>query len=528
MLLGAVLVPAVASGQTPPGSAADEVITTAPPLLLSPGQIQTIAVSNVKRIAIGDPAIADVTLMSSTQLLVQAKKTGSTNLIIWDAEGQRELPIAVIDSTPDAVTNELPQLLADLQLGAVRVERKGSKVFLIGEVASEQQKTLLEELVALYPDVIVNLVSVGPAPPAPVSAPSPLVQLTVQVLELNRQDIEKLGVSWTQSVALTESALSASSVSDQLLRIGEAATRGSLVATLNALVQQNRARVLSEPKLVTASGKEASSFIGVEVPTIQATSFGTGTASVGASITFRQTGVLLKITPQVTGEDEQRITTNIQAEVSGVDTSVGLSVPVGSQTILVPGFKVRKASTEVTTASGETIVIAGLLEAEDTADMTQVPALGSIPVLGRLFRNPEKKTTRRELVIAVTPELMAEAGKTAERGLAVEQALAVAEVTASVDDPRLRYALQVQERIAKALRYPSREKESGVEGTVKLRLHLFADGTLGQAMVAKSSGIEALDLEALKVAETAAPYPLFPNQLAERELWLEVPIIFRP
>ena len=132
------------------------------------------------------------------------------------------------------------------------------------------------------------------------------------------------------------------------------------------------------------------------------------------------------------------------------------------------------------------------------------------------------------MVIAVTPELVADEAQTTDRRLALEQALAVAEVTASVDDPRLRYALTIQDRVAKALRYPQREKELNIDGTVKLKLHLFADGTLGRAMVSESSGIESFDLEAVKAAESQSPYPGFPSQLSERELWLEVPIIFRP
>ena len=63
---------------------------------------------------------------------------------------------------------------------------------------------------------------------------------------------------------------------------------------------------------------------------------------------------------------------------------------------------------------------------------------------------------------------------------------------------------------------------------MKLRLHLFADGSLGRVMVAASSGIDALDTEALTAAETLAPYPKFPSEIHEEDLWLEVPVIFRP
>jgi TonB family protein len=382
-------------------------------------------------------------------------------------------------------------------------------------------------MVTAFPDLVVNLVKVRQPPPVS-EDPAPLVKLSVQVLEISRSKTDKLGVSWSKGMTFTNPEVTDVSAR-RALRFGTSLTRSSFAQTLNALIQDNKARVLSEPTLVTASGKEASSFIGVEVPVIQATSIGTQAQSVNASITFRETGVLLKMTPTVVDTDQfKKITTVVQAEVSDLDKSVGLSVPVGNQTIVVPGFKVRKTYTEVTTASGETIVIAGLLELKDSHVVDALPGLSTLPVLGRLFRSPEISDTRNELVITVTPELLGDEANDAERSLLLEQAMAVAEVTASVDDPRLRYALQIQDRIAKALRYPQREKELNIEGTVKLRLHLFADGTLGRAVVTESSGIEALDLEAVKAAESRGPYPGFPTQMAERELWLDVPVIFRP
>ena len=519
-------------GQAAVQGVVDEAVPVEPPpvavLVFVPGQVRTLDVASVERVAVGNPEIADVTIVSSSEILIQAKQLGATNLILWEAQGQRELRINVADLGPEVIGQQIPALLEQLGLSTVDVRVEGGKVFLMGEVATDEQLTTLEQLAGSYPGSLVNLVTVRPAAMEPTGV-VPLVRLSVQVVEINRTDLEKLGVKWSESLSFTHPALSGVTRSEVLTQWGTGLSRSSFNATLNALVQKNRARILSEPKLVTSSGKEASSFIGVEVPVIKATNIGTDSSSVNASIEFRQTGVLLRMTPEVHASDpDRKITIKMEAEVSGIDKTVGLNVPVGNQTILVPGFKVRRAETEVGTTSGETIVIAGLLEAEDTNDVSQLPGLGGMPVLGRLFRSPEIKSIQRELVIAVTPELLEDESQQVDRRLALEQALAVAEVTASVDDPRLRYALQIQDRIAKVLRYPSREKELNLEGTVKLRLHLFADGTLGRAMIAGSSGIESLDLEALKAAETQAPYPAFPSQLAEREMWLEVPVIFRP
>jgi TonB family protein len=110
----------------------------------------------------------------------------------------------------------------------------------------------------------------------------------------------------------------------------------------------------------------------------------------------------------------------------------------------------------------------------------------------------------------------------------LEQALTSAELMSSVEDPSLRYALQVQDRIAKAIRYPLREQDLSVSGRVKVRLHLFRDGSLGQAIVSESSGVDAFDQEAIKVTEAQAPYPPFPSGLVQPDLWLEIPVLFRP
>jgi TonB family protein len=96
------------------------------------------------------------------------------------------------------------------------------------------------------------------------------------------------------------------------------------------------------------------------------------------------------------------------------------------------------------------------------------------------------------------------------------------------EDPTFRYALQVQDSIAKSLQYPASEKEGGMGGQVKLRLRLLRDGTLGQALIAESSGIESLDEATLRVARQQSPYPPFPPDLLQQELWLELPVQFRP
>lgn len=508
----------------------------ASPIALSPLQIFSLAVNNVQRIAIGNPEIFDVTIVSPNELLLQAKAGGTTELLVWDADGQRQFVVSVMDPQSTAAADllmELTELLQQLELNGVDVTLRGDRYFLSGVVDSEGQLAQIEQLVSTYGESVISLVTVRQAMPI-LPPPEPLVKLTVQVLELNRSELERIGVDWagatstTKSIGITETAFDALGTSSSMAaRIGEAFRIGRLSRegfkqTVNFLLQRGKARLIAEPKLVTSSGKTAESFLGGRIPILTASS----TSSTGTTtkrIEYREVGVKLKITPEVLPSGDL-IRTSLRAEVIAKDTAE--AIPVDG--ISVPGFKNREAETEITTAPGETIISAGLLQAEDSESVSQVPGIGSIPVFGRLFRSPEVSSSHTEIIITVTPELVIDEGKLADRTIVLEQALASAEVSASVEDPRLRYALMIQDRISKALRYPEREKELSIDGRVKLRLHLFADGTLGRVNVAESSGIEALDLEAVKAAETQSPYPAFPAQVMERELWLEVPVIFRP
>lgn len=492
------------------------------PITLRPGEIRSVPLEkDMTRVAVGNPDIVDLTILSPTEVLIQGKKSGSTNLILWEGPQQHALSVVVQDQAPEKIIGELRRIFDQIHLPDAQIKREDNKLFVIGQVPTKEDLSRVEQVLTLFPSAI-NLTTVQPEVIPPVREP-PLVQLAVQVLEMTRTDLEEIGLSWPDSVSFTESALSDVTTPTALKQFGTSISRGSIAVTLNALIRNNRARLLAEPKLSTVSGKTAESFLGGEVPILSASSTGVGTGVVTTNIEFKSVGVKLKITPTVS-ETDDRITTVMESEVSALDTGTAISV----SNVTIPGFKIRRAQSEFITGSGETIIVAGLLQTEDSKAVDQVPALGSIPVIGRLFKSPEFQSSQTELVISVTPEIVGDKAKSTDKAIALEQALASSEIAGSVEDPKLRYALQVQDRLAKAVRYPQREKELAIEGRVNLRMHLFSDGTLGKVLVAQSSGIQALDSEALKAAETQSPYPAFPTGLAEKDIWLDMPVIFRP
>ncbi len=498
-----------------------------PAIFMEPGAIQSLAVDGLTRVAIGDPKVADVTVVSASELLLQAKAGGATTLILWDRRGQRSSVVEVIDRTPEAMTAQLRQVLKELRFADIQVTREGDKIFLSGQVPTKADVDRLKEILTAYEGMVTSLVTTPAVPPAPFVAPQS-VKLTVQLVEITREGTEKLGVDWEDKLTFTETTFGAVGPQGVSLRerIDKAFKFGSLSRTglnpvLNMLVSQGKARILAEPKLVAASGKQASTFLGVEVPIITATSISSGV--VTQQIEFKQTGVELKFQPTVLA-DGRSIQLPIDAKVSSIDKTVSITV----SGIVVPGFRIRHTQTEIVTESGQAVLIAGLIQDEEKKNLSQIPGVGSIPVLGNLFRSTEFTNGQTELILIVTPELTVDAELTADRAFALEQALASTEVAGSVTDPMRRYALQVQDRIAKALRYPAREQELHIGGRMKLRLHLFRDGALGRAVVSEPSGIEVFDQEALKAAQIQSPYPQFPSDLSQQDLWLEVPVLFRP
>ena len=496
-------------------------------LSLEPGEIHSLSVDKIDRVAVGDPQVVDVTVVSLKELLLKAASIGSTNLIVWDRQGKHVWNVEVVDRKPQQVETQLRRLLQDLNLPGVMVKRESGKLFLTGEVPTKEDVDRLEQMLGAFKDDVTNLVAVTPQTAA-ATGPPESVKLTVQVIEMNREAKDKFGVDWVDSLAFTETTfgvLGPQNVS-QVARLGEAfrlgaLSRSSLNSVLNMLVSKGKARILAEPKLVAASGKEANTTIGVEVPIITSVSISSGTVS--QNIEFKQTGVELKFKPVVL-TDGHSIQLALNAKVSSIDTASAITV----SGIVVPGFRVRQTQTEIVTNSGQSVFITGLLQDEEKKNLAQLPAVGSIPVLGALFRSTEFTRGVTELIIVVTPELAAPAVEmTMDRALALEQSLASAEVADSINDPTRRYALQIQDRIAKTIRYPVREGESGMSGRVKLRLHLFRDGALGQAMIAESSGVEFFDAEALQAAKRQS-YPPFPSDLVQQDLWLELPVLFRP
>jgi pilus assembly protein CpaC len=370
---------------------------------------------------IGNPDIADVLPLSNQSLHVIGKKTGTTTLTLYGAGNQL---IQVIDVVvgPDVVS--LRRQFADLMPG----EKIGAKisndaVVLTGTASSAVAVDKAVQLAATYagaPEKVVNMLSVGA---------SQQVMLEVRFSEVNRSAAKDLGFnhSWLGNKSYGSigdlSQKSTTAISDSIqagkpspsiaidalkdaFGVGTLSTTlGSLqlFSSLDALEKKGLVKTLAEPTLVALSGETASFLAGGEfpIPVIQ-NSGGTGSnnGNSGITIEFKPFGVSLGFTPTVLADGV--ISLAVTPEVSSIDPSASVTI----NGLVIPGLQTRRAKTTVELRDGQSFAIAGLLRSNFQDTVRQLPVLGSLPIIGTLFRSTGFQKDQTELVMIVTPRLV--------------------------------------------------------------------------------------------------------------------------
>ncbi len=358
-------------------------------LELREGEITTLPISSAQRIAIGDPTIADVKLISNKKLMLMAKAKGRTNLIIWDASGQREFIVEVIARTAllDETIDRIKELLKASNIEGVTVIQKGENIFLIGEIEYSADIEQVDQIVQSFPGVI-NLVRE--------TSIKPLVQLDVEVVEMSVGDRNNLGIDWFSTFPVSYELGDISWAQEGRRLIDMTYTLGfadsSLLATLNFLMTETDIRILAKPSLVVSSGKEGKILVGGEMPVLSSTQEGTL-----PSIQWKSYGISLNIRPTVLKGGNVNIA--MAVEVSDL-TDVEYDISTGSSAF---GVGTRSAETEVILKHGETMVIGGLIKSNKTEIVHKLPILGDIPLINKLFRSTETTTDDLDLVVFITP-----------------------------------------------------------------------------------------------------------------------------
>ena len=380
--------------------------------------------SGITRLAVGNPDIADIRLLSNNDYLVVGKKAGSTSLLVWSNHGRQEYNVYV--SGDDEGTEKAIQKA--IGYPGVKVQMMNGKLLLRGKVKNQYEHDSAVKVAQLYlgsgggaaSSASANGEGQGAVTDSNIidlldmTNPSQ-VRLEAQIIEINTSAERNLGIQYWSRTIGSSTGSGSDSGNDDLTRgssglfyAGEnfKNSRGSfgwlgshfsnINASLQALVTEGKARILSRPSITTMSGQKANILIGGRIPI--PTSAGDGQIAID----WREYGIKLNIEPVV--DAENKITSKVHAEVSTLD--YGHSVTENDFSI--PAIASREADAVINVRSGMTMAIGGLLNSQDGKTVTKIPLLGDIPIIGQFFRHTQKTRDNRELLILITPTLVSD------------------------------------------------------------------------------------------------------------------------
>jgi len=499
-------------------------------LKLFTGEVKMLSVDNPKRIAIGNPAIVDVTNVTKSELTLSPKAAGTTTLVIWDNFGEMSYKVKVFAEDINEIKKRADSLLAQLNIPGVytKAEEDEAKVVLLGKVKTSQDKDRIMAVISPLKDKITDLIQI--------KEEEAVVEIDVQVLELDKDATNILGFSWPGSIGFNE--VGSDGISDTGAKWGklfkiQGWQRAAFLWSIDALILEGKARVLSRPKLACQSGKEAELLVGGERP-ILTTEVISGTGVHTTSVSYKDFGIKLKIKPVVM--PDRRIKIGLNTEVSEIGEAIVLGQTDNPTAKAWPLSK-RNVSTELILDDQQTLAIGGLIKRKTEEDIRKTPFLGDLPVLGALFRRKQTKigdgTGSRgdtELFITLTPTIVS--GKeevTAALPQKIDTKTAEEAISSRYDIPQELegYAHIIQKRILENLTYPPSAKDAGFQGTVRLSLHLSYKGDLLDVLVKDSSGYKIIDDNAITVVKGISSYPPFPSSIVSKDLWIDIPIEYR-
>ena len=367
-----------------------------------PADIRTISTSN--------PEILDASPVTTREILLHGKGLGTVTLVVWSKSGQRTFYNCTVDLNLDPLRRMLKE---SFPMDDITVRSTRDTVSLNGSVRNKEEADRMVAVAGSFAKVVVNNLGVN------VGLAEKQILLRVKFAELDRVREIQYGVnllgapggtligsttgqftstttSGTLQVPSTGGGSTAISSITQALSLFAFDPKLNLGAFLKALESQSILQTLAEPNLVTTNGKEASFLVGGEfpVPVVQG---GSGAGAV--TVQFREFGIRLKFTPNLT--DHKTIKMHLNQEVSTLDAADGVSL----NGFVIPALSTRRTETDVELGEGQSFVVSGLVSNAESDTFTKIPVLGSLPIIGYLFKSRDEKKNRTDLVVLVTPEV---------------------------------------------------------------------------------------------------------------------------
>ncbi|KWR88561.1 hypothetical protein RM96_19180 [Cupriavidus sp. IDO] len=406
-VFGTMLAMAAIAAVAPRAHAQDAAGPARTMRLMAGAQKEIRLARQIERVAVGNPAVADALLLKqrsgSPSVLVVAKQPGVTDLMIWTR-----------GAAPLSYTVQVDAIAPDPGGASVSYSAAGATITGQSPDAYAAARAQAAARAATGKadgkgGLVVDRSTV------PVSG---TVQVDVKVVEISKTVLKEVGMNFFRNNSgFAFGTFSPSSLNKFTFTPGTGGANGSfsadistpisnafnlvaaslshgIFANISLLEANGLARVLAEPSLVALSGQSASFLAGGEIPIPVPQALGTTT------IQFKPFGIGLTVSPTVLSD--QRIALKVAPEASDLDPSRGISI----NGAVVPAIVTRRADTTVELGDGESFVIGGLVSRNTVSNVSKVPLLGDLPVIGTFFKNLNFHQEDRELMIIVTPRLV--------------------------------------------------------------------------------------------------------------------------
>lgn len=364
--------------------------------------------SRIKRVLTGDPTVLESVPTSPTEVVLTAKQTGGSSLVLWEENGPSRMIEVFADLDVGSLRNAIQETYPDLP---VDVQSQGEKIVMVGTVPSAGVADQIFKMAGNFSKEVVNGLQVAQAPR------QKQIMLKVRFAEADRNKLSAFAVNlFSTGATNTIGTVSTQQFGAQNLNTQSSGT-GSLTqfnlsdllniflfrpdinlgATIKDLQQKQVLQILAEPNLMAIDGQPAHFLAGGEFPypVVQNSVGGTPTIA----IQFKPYGVKLEFTGTV---ENDSIRLKVAPEVSSLDYTNTITI----SGFVMPAIQTRRAETEIELKDGQTFGIAGLLDQRTTVQLSKVPGIADIPILGELFKSRNVSRTNSELVVLVTPTIV--------------------------------------------------------------------------------------------------------------------------
>ncbi|MEI2415645.1 pilus assembly protein N-terminal domain-containing protein [Orrella sp. JC864] len=385
--------PAAAAAQAPAQAAAQAAVRE---IALPVRGEQTLDLRGTPvRVSVGDPEVADVRVLPPAAnrggaILLLARKPGMTQVQVWlRGESQPQVWRVRVGSAVHGALDG--RGLAP----EANVDAAGGAAVISGQSSSMETHRRAVESAAASGERVADLSTIQTGG---------VVQVEVKVVELSTSVLKDVGLNFAAGSAAGGSGpwggTATGLISSNVLQSGFNLLYDSrnFEARLGLLQSNGMARILAEPTLVALSGQSASFLAGGEIPVPESGGLGTQT------ISYKPFGIGLTVSPTVLSRD--RIALKVAPEASELDPANGIPIINGDNVTLIPALRTRRADTTVELGDGESFVISGLVSRQTIANVSKMPFLGDLPIIGAFFRSVQYSQQDRELVIIVTPRLV--------------------------------------------------------------------------------------------------------------------------